>query len=122
MLTKRQNELLLFINWHNNKYGFGPSYQEMAQSLSLKSKSGIHRLVQALKERGFVSQRRLRARGVEVIKLPPRNDVSLRMLAAGVAAINEDYAHCGEYYDPAELAMNIYCAMNACKMAKYEVQ
>ena len=70
MLTKKQKNLLLFINKKIRSSGISPSYEEMKNSLNLKSKSGIHRLISALEERGFVKRLAHKARALEVIKLP----------------------------------------------------
>jgi len=68
MLTKKQKELLTYISSSQNKNGVSPSYDEMREALSLKSKSGIHRLIIALEERGFVRRLAHKARALEVIK------------------------------------------------------
>ena len=70
MLTKKQRNLLLFINKKIRSTGVSPSYEEMKNSLNLKSKSGIHRLISALQERGFIKRLAHKARALEVIKLP----------------------------------------------------
>ena len=70
MLTKKQKNLLLFINRKLRSSGVSPSYEEMKQSLNLKSKSGIHRLISALEERGFIRRLAHKARALEVLKLP----------------------------------------------------
>ena len=70
MLTKKQKNLLLFINKKIRSTGVSPSYEEMKNSLNLKSKSGIHRLISALEERGFIKRLAHKARALEVIKLP----------------------------------------------------
>ncbi len=70
MLTKKQRNLLLFINKKIRSTGVSPSYEEMKNSLNLKSKSGIHRLISALEERGFLKRLAHKARALEVIKLP----------------------------------------------------
>ena len=70
MLTKKQKNLLIFINKKIRSSGISPSYEEMKNSLNLKSKSGIHRLISALEERGFVKRLAHKARALEVIKLP----------------------------------------------------
>ena len=70
MLTKKQKNLLLFINKKLRSSGVSPSYEEMKLSLNLKSKSGIHRLISALEERGFIKRLAHKARALEVIKLP----------------------------------------------------
>ena len=70
MLTKKQKNLLLFINKKIRSTGISPSYEEMKNSLNLKSKSGIHRLISALEERGFIRRLAHKARALEVLKLP----------------------------------------------------
>lgn len=70
MLTKKQYELLLFINERLKETGVSPSFDEMKEALNLKSKSGIHRLITALEERGFIRRLAHRARALEVVKLP----------------------------------------------------
>ena len=70
MLTKKQKNLLMFINKKLRSSGVSPSYEEMKQSLNLKSKSGIHRLISALEERGFIKRLPHKARALEVVKLP----------------------------------------------------
>ena len=70
MLTKKQKNLLLFINKKLRSTGISPSYEEMKESLNLKSKSGIHRLISALEERGFIKRLAHKARALEVVKLP----------------------------------------------------
>jgi repressor LexA len=71
VLTKKQLELLLFIDEHLKKQGTAPSFEEMKKAVNLKSKSGIHRLVTALEERGFLRRLPHRARALEITKLPP---------------------------------------------------
>ena len=73
MLTKKQHELLLFINESLSDSGISPSFDEMKDALNLKSKSGIHRLISALEERGFIRRLPHRARALEVIKLPGKS-------------------------------------------------
>ena len=70
MLTRKQHELLSFIDRHLKDTGFSPSFDEMKDALNLRSKSGIHRLISALEERGFLSRRHHRARALEVLRLP----------------------------------------------------
>jgi repressor LexA len=70
MLTRKQYELLMYIDGHLKQTGFSPSFEEMKDALKLKSKSGIHRLISALEERGFLGRRRHRARALEVLRLP----------------------------------------------------
>ncbi len=70
MLTAKQRELLVFINTRVKETGISPSFDEMKEALELKSKSGIHRLITALEERGFIKRLAHRARALEVIRLP----------------------------------------------------
>ena len=70
MLTSKQKELLLFINERIKETGVSPSFDEMKEALDLASKSGIHRLITALEERGFIRRLAHRARALEVLKLP----------------------------------------------------
>lgn len=78
MLTRKQYELLLFINRRLAEDGVSPSFEEMKDALSLKSKSGIHRLISGLEERGFIRRLAHRARALEVIKLPEETSVAAR--------------------------------------------
>jgi repressor LexA len=82
MLTVKQRELLLFIDSRLNESGVSPSFDEMREALDLKSKSGVHRLISALEERGFIRRLPNRARALEVVKLP-----EARPAAAGAAAL-----------------------------------
>ena len=70
MLTRKQHELLIYIDRHLKATGFSPSFEEMKEALQLRSKSGIHRLISALEERGFLKRRHHRARALEVTRLP----------------------------------------------------
>jgi len=70
MLTKKQRDLLIYINDYIQKTGLSPSFEEMKDGLELKSKSGIHRLINALVERGFLERLPNKARALEVKKLP----------------------------------------------------
>jgi repressor LexA len=70
MLTRKQKELLLFIHSRIKETGVSPSFDEMKEALDLASKSGIHRLITALEERGFLRRLAHRARALEVLKLP----------------------------------------------------
>ena len=76
MLTRKQHELLNFINQRLAEDGVSPSFEEMKEALGLKSKSGIHRLISGLEERGFIRRLPHRARALEVIKLPDQTAVS----------------------------------------------
>src|ERR1700748_1605378 len=81
MLTKKQHQLLLFIRDRMNRDGVAPSFDEMKDALKLRSKSGIHRLIMALEERGFLRRLPHRARALEVLKLP--DNAPERPAAAG---------------------------------------
>jgi repressor LexA len=81
MLTRKQYELLVYIDKHLKETGFSPSFEEMKDALQLKSKSGIHRLISALEERGYLGRRHHRARALEVLKRPD-NMTSAQTLAA----------------------------------------
>ena len=95
MLTKKQKNLLLFINKKLRASGVSPSYEEMKDSLNLKSKSGIHRLISALEERGFIRRLPHKARALEVIKLPETasandiyNSFSPSVIKGGLDTVN----------------------------------
>jgi repressor LexA len=77
MLTRKQLELLLFINSRMKEEGVPPSFEEMKEALNLQSKSGVHRLIVALEERGFIKRMANRARALEVLKLPDVHNPSL---------------------------------------------
>jgi len=74
MLTRKQLELLDFINKRVQRDGIPPSFDEMKEALDLRSKSGIHRLITALEERGFIRRLAHRARALEIVKLPDAID------------------------------------------------
>lgn len=80
MLTKRQHELLLLIDRRLREDGVSPSFEEMKDAVGLKSKSGIHRLITALEERGFIRRLPNRARALEVLRLPETAEANISML------------------------------------------
>jgi len=82
MLTAKQRELLQYIDGRLKQSGVSPSFDEMREALDLKSKSGVHRLISALEERGFIRRLPNRARALEVVKMP---EVSSPTLAAAQA-------------------------------------
>ena len=86
MLTRKQHELLIFIDGHLTRTGYSPSFEEMKAALSLKSKSGIHRLITALEERGFLRRRAHRARALEIIRLPDTRGATMEPLPTTAAA------------------------------------
>jgi repressor LexA len=83
MLTRKQYELLLFIHRHLGEHGVSPSFDEMKEALSLRSKSGIHRLITGLEERGFIRRLPHRARALEVVRLPENQPAAAGKAAAG---------------------------------------
>ena len=83
MLTRKQHELLMFIQARLEETGISPSFEEMKEALDLKSKSGVHRLISALEERGFIRRLPNRARALEVLK---QADDAARKPARAVAA------------------------------------
>ena len=96
MLTRKQNELLMFINKRLNDDGVSPSFDEMKDALRLKSKSGIHRLITGLEERGFLRRLAHRARALQVIKLPdtaamPAPNVMPMLAGSGMAEAREGF-------------------------------
>ena len=74
MLTRKQHELVCFINDRLEETGISPSFEEMKEALDLKSKSGVHRLISALEERNFIRRLPNRARALEVVRMPERSD------------------------------------------------
>lgn len=78
MLTRKQHQLLIFINERLNATGVAPSFDEMKEALGLKSKSGIHRLITGLEERGFIRRLAHRARALEVLRLPDETGVDAK--------------------------------------------
>jgi len=85
MLTRKQYELLVFIERYLKQTGFSPSFEEMKEALDLKSKSGIHRLVSALEERGYLARRHHRARALDVLRLPENMVAATRDNGPGLA-------------------------------------
>ena len=85
MLTKKQRELLLFLEDRISQTGITPSFEEMMKKVRLKSKSGIHRLISALEERGFIKKLPFKARAIEILKLP---NIKQKSLNDRVKAIN----------------------------------
>lgn len=83
MLTRKQHELICFIADRLNETGVSPSFEEMKEALDLKSKSGVHRLISALEERGFLRRLPNRARALEVLKMPERGETRPARAAGG---------------------------------------
>ena len=90
MLTKKQSELLRFINERLKETGVPPSFDEMKDALDLRSKSGIHRLIMALEERGFIRRLPNRARALEVLRLPESTAPSPRAQKFSPSVIEGD--------------------------------
>ncbi len=89
MLTRKQHDLLRFIHERLEETGVAPSFDEMKEALGLKSKSGVHRLVTALEERGFLRRLPHRARALEVLRLPPELELAGRRQGGGPPAARE---------------------------------
>ena len=106
MLTKKQRELLVFIHSRLQETGVSPSFDEMRHALDLRSKSGIHRLVGALEERGFIRRLPNRARALEVIKLPSatanNNSFKPSLIAGGKDDDDELIEQAQKYQDEAQ--------------------
>ena len=92
MLTRKQHELLCFINDRLGEGGVSPSFEEMKEALDLKSKSGVHRLISALEERGFIRRLPNRARALEVLRLPDAMKPTAKSAKVKVPAAANDVA------------------------------
>jgi repressor LexA len=89
MLTSKQNELLRFIHERLENNGVSPSFEEMKDALDLKSKSGVHRLISALEERGFIRRLPNRARALEILQMPEGGGAkAVNVVSIGQAAPN----------------------------------
>lgn len=94
MLTRKQHELLVYLDNHLRTTGFSPSFEEMKEALSLRSKSGIHRLISALEERGFLRRQHHRARALEVLRVPERTEEEPRSTGTpGLNVIQGDFSN-----------------------------
>lgn len=105
MLTRKQLELLLFINERLKESGVPPSFDEMKDALDLASKSGIHRLILALEERGFIRRLANRARALEVVKLPESSTPSTKPRQGFSPSVIE--GSLGKVQPPAEVKSNL---------------
>ena len=103
MLTKKQYQLLLFIDQSLKEAGVSPSFEEMKEALGLRSKSGIHRLITALEERGFLRRLPHRARALEVLRLPD-NSVSPGRREPGRALSSSNVIHADFKFQSAQAA------------------
>ena len=90
MLTAKQRELLLFIDTRLKDSGISPSFDEMREALDLKSKSGVHRLISALEERGFIRRLPNRARALEVVKLPETRSATVTPIRPAMPPVAND--------------------------------
>ena len=90
MLTKKQHELLIYINDRLAETGVSPSFEEMKDALDLKSKSGVHRLISALEERGFIRRLPNRARALEVTRMPETRGAGGAAATSPPAAANSN--------------------------------
>ena len=90
MLTAKQRELLVFIDDRLKQDGVSPSFDEMREALDLKSKSGVHRLISALEERGFIRRLPNRARALEVLKLPETRSATVTPIRPAAPAPAND--------------------------------
>jgi repressor LexA len=104
MLTRKQFELLMFIHERLKEAGIPPSFDEMKDALDLRSKSGIHRLIKALEERGFIKRLPNRARAIEVLRLPESVQPSLAANRARGFSPNVIEGNLGRMRAPAESA------------------
>jgi len=93
MLTRKQHDLLQFIQARLQRDGVPPSFDEMKEALDLRSKSGIHRLITALEERGFIRRLAHRARAIEIVRLPESLDPGARRPSAAAAAAAPAASH-----------------------------
>lgn len=100
MLTRKQHQLLLYIDDHLRKTGYSPSFDEMKDALDLRSKSGIHRLISALEERGFLRRHHHRARALEVIRLPHMGADEASAVQAPSSVMKENFALEGIFSEP----------------------
>ena len=87
MLTRKQSELLTYIQTRLAESGVSPSFEEMKEALALKSKSGVHRLISALEERGFIRRLPNRARALEILRMPEGQSASPVQLKAPPASL-----------------------------------
>jgi repressor LexA len=104
MLTRKQHQLLLFINKRLSEDGVSPSFEEMKDALDLASKSGVHRLITALEERGFIRRLAHRARALEVLKMP--DSAAPAAIAADAGnVVRPDFGADPEYRSGVEVAV-----------------
>jgi len=100
MLTRKQHELVCFINDRLAETGVSPSFEEMKDALDLKSKSGVHRLISALEERNFIRRLPNRARALEVLRMPERPEAAIAQTAVKSGSKSEAKASAGTVSAP----------------------
>lgn len=108
MLTRKQLDLLNYINKHLNKDGIPPSFDEMKEALDLRSKSGIHRLITALEERGFIRRLAHRARAIEIVKLPDSLETSNKV--SKLSRVSTKNSVSNEDVNPRTLSDSVHAA------------
>ncbi len=118
MLTRKQHELLSFVNERLTNTGISPSFEEMKEALGLRSKSGVHRLITALEERGFIRRLPHRARALEVIRLaeqqgapvarPPRGAAALKVIETNFATRRAPATNDGDAADAGVTEISLY--------------
>ncbi len=106
MLTRKQHELVCFIHDRLEETGVSPSFEEMKEALDLKSKSGVHRLISALEERGFIRRLPNRARALEVVKMPERGDLPKSARSTTPVAASSNVVNMTPRPAPAPVAAN----------------
>jgi repressor LexA len=107
MLTRKQHELLSYIDQHLKETGVSPSFEEMKEALQLRSKSGIHRLISALEERGFLRRHHHRARALEVTRLPENFAQKLPAAAPKAAPAKPDPNLTAPNFTPPNFTPNV---------------
>ena len=115
MLTRKQTDLLLYINQRLQEDGISPSFDEMRDALGLKSKSGIHRLISGLEERGFIRRLAHRARALEVMRLP---ESAAANAGAPKAAMSNPVTTLGRPVAPRRQTTWIFRSMAASQLAR----
>lgn len=107
MLTRKQANLLRYISDQITKDGVSPSFDEMKDALGLKSKSGVHRLIMALEERGFVRRLPHRARALEILRLPSASSYDRKAMEPGVA-LRPAFAGARRHVEPGESELQLF--------------
>jgi repressor LexA len=109
MLTRKQRELLQYIRGYFDENGVPPSFDEMKDALGLRSKSGIHRLISALEERGFIRRLAHRARAIEIVRMPESAPIQPQPATTGFSAsvIQGDFTTRGKSHTPDDTATSV---------------